>query len=307
MADPVMKKPQHIGGYDRDVTNDCEQVLVTLLNGMGPWKDSVFLVGGLAPRYIIEARPPQVPEHAGTGDIDLVVDLAILANTDAYRSLEDNLERLGFTRVAKAKGGGFDNWRWQVVTDRGTNIILEFLACDPNIKGGQIQELPTEGKISAVNIPGADLVFDFHGERKVTVDLLGGNGKATEVLRYADLISFTCLKAFALDHRGEPKDAHDLAYCIEHYPGGTEAVARRFQEAMGSAHAQTIVRALAIVENRFCDSPEAQGYQKDGPVKATKFENPGDDNDPDLREVRALRQRNIADVCMTSLAAIRAT
>ena len=306
MADHPMKKPQHIGGYDRDVTDDCEQVLVTLLNGMGPWKESVFLIGGLAPRYIIQARPPQVPAHAGTGDIDLVVDLAILADTDAYRSLEDNLDRLGFSRVAKEKGGGVDNWRWQVLTDRGTNIVLEFLACDPRIKGGKIQELPTEGKISAVNIPGADLVFDFHGEHKVTAELLGGNGKATETLRYADLVSFTCLKAFALDHRGEPKDAHDLVYCIENYDGGIEAVAAIFRAALGSKHIEAIQRALAIIESRFCDTKEADGYVKDGPVKAAKFENPGDDTEADLREVRTLRQRNISEICRAALASISA-
>ena len=36
------------------------------------------------PRYLVTARPPAVPAHAGTGDIDVVVDLAVLADTEAY-------------------------------------------------------------------------------------------------------------------------------------------------------------------------------------------------------------------------------
>ena len=83
-----MVKPNLRSNYDERVTQECERVLVSLLRGLGPWRDSVFLVGGLVPRYIVSARPPAVPQHAGTGDIDVLVDLAILANTEAYASLE---------------------------------------------------------------------------------------------------------------------------------------------------------------------------------------------------------------------------
>ena len=42
-----MPKPKTFDGYDEDHTLDCERVLVTLLRGLGPWKDSVYLIGGL--------------------------------------------------------------------------------------------------------------------------------------------------------------------------------------------------------------------------------------------------------------------
>lgn len=59
-----MAKPTTRVGYSDEHTIDCERLLVTLLRGLGPWKHSVFLVGGLAPRYIVRARPPAVPAHA---------------------------------------------------------------------------------------------------------------------------------------------------------------------------------------------------------------------------------------------------
>jgi len=90
-----MVKPSHFGGYSDAYTVDCERVLVTLLRGLGPWKESVFLVGGLTPRYLVPQRPPDVPAHAGTLDVDIVIDLQLLADTDAYHSLEDNLKRMG--------------------------------------------------------------------------------------------------------------------------------------------------------------------------------------------------------------------
>jgi hypothetical protein len=53
-----MAKPATLDGYSDQYTLDCERVLVTLLRGLGPWKDSVYLVGGLTPRYLVAARPP---------------------------------------------------------------------------------------------------------------------------------------------------------------------------------------------------------------------------------------------------------
>ena len=54
------------------------------------------------------------------------------------------------------------NRRWKTKTEKGVTVVLEFLADDPGLKGGALQELPTEGNISAVNIPHASLVFDLH-------------------------------------------------------------------------------------------------------------------------------------------------
>jgi len=82
-----MAKPATLDGYSDQYTVDCERVLVTLLRGLGPWKHSVYLVGGLTPRYLISARPPVVPAHAGTLDLDIVIDLQILADTEAYHML----------------------------------------------------------------------------------------------------------------------------------------------------------------------------------------------------------------------------
>ena len=52
-----MVKPATNDGYSDQYTVECERVLVTLLRGLDPWKGSVFLVGGLTPRYLVTARP----------------------------------------------------------------------------------------------------------------------------------------------------------------------------------------------------------------------------------------------------------
>jgi len=35
-----MAKPTSASGYDKQVTENCERVLVTLLRGLDPWKES---------------------------------------------------------------------------------------------------------------------------------------------------------------------------------------------------------------------------------------------------------------------------
>lgn len=298
-----MPKPQTISGYEDMVTDACERVLVTLLRGLGPWKDSVFLVGGLAPRYLVTARPPKVPKHAGTGDVDIVVDVGILTTTEAYSTLEENLKAMNFERAENDKGAK-QSWRWRAEIEDGTTMILEFLADSPELGGGKVKELPSDGNVSALNIPYASMVFDHHGTVEITVDLLNGKGRATEVVRYADIVTFTCLKAFAFDQRFERKDAHDLIYCIENLEGGVGAAQSAFAAALNGPHANAIREALTRLAVRFRDPNPDESYLRDGPVAVASFEDDEADvsADPDLLNARILRQRHAAEVMADFLA-----
>jgi len=295
-----MIKPQTLAEYTSEHTLDCERLLVTLFRGLGPWKESVFLVGGLTPRYLVKARPPEVPPHAGTQDVDVVIDLQILVDTDAYRTLEENLHKLGFERATNEKNQKL-SWRWKARAEHGAVIILELLADKPEFAGGKVQPLPTDGEISALNVPHSSIVFDLHQTTEIQAELLGGAGVAIESIKHANLVSFTCLKAFAYDQRFERKDAHDLVYCIEHAPEGLEQTAKAFRDAKAGKHGAVIVKALTILQNRFCAQGNVEGYRKDGPVAVAAFEK---GEEADLRDERALRQREASDVISRLLAAI---
>ncbi len=289
-----MAKPKTLDCYSDQYTQDCERVLVRLLRGLGPWKESVYLVGGLTPRYLVRARPPVVPAHAGTLDVDIVIDLQILADTEAYHTLEDNLRKMGFERAENDKRQKL-SWRWQTRTEHGALMVLELLADAPEIAGGKVQPLPTDGTISALNIPHSSIVFDLHQISEIEAELLGGDGIAVERIKHANLVSFTCLKAFAFDQRFERKDAHDLIYCIEHAPDGGEAVAEAFRKEREGKHGEVVKSALAILRSRFAQVGGTEGYRKDGPVAVAKFEL-GESDEPGQREARALRQRQASDV-----------
>ena len=291
-----MNKPRSIDGYTAQVTDACERVLVTLLRGLGPWKELVYLIGGLAPRYLVTARPPQVPRHAVTGDVDVVVDFTILTDTEAYRTLEDNLRAMGFERAENDRGQK-QSWRWKAAIEGGAVMILEFLADAPALSGGRVTELPTEGNVTAINIPHASMVFDHHRVTPITAELLNGGGRTTEEVRHADIVSFTCLKAFAYDQRHEPKDAHDLVYCLEHHDGGLAAARDAFRAALSGPHGAVVRLALDRLGVRFIDPDPDQSYRRDGPVAVARFEaDTLEEDDEDQRDRLILRQRHTAEL-----------
>ncbi len=289
-----MEKPATFTGYSDKYTQDCERVLVTLLRGLGPWKESVYLIGGLTPRYLVGAESTAAPPHAGTRDVDIVIDLHILADTAGYQTLEQNLRRMGFERSTNDQGQKL-SWRWQTRTELGALMVVELLADAPEIAGGKVEPLPTKGKISALNIPHSSIVFDLHQISEIKAELLGDGGIAVEQIKHANLVSFTCLKTFAFDHRAEPKDAYDLIYCIEHAPGGLASVAEMFRDALRGRHVAVIRGSLSILRGRFASEDKIEGFRKDGPVAVARFEGYNSAT-AYQREAQTLRQREVSSL-----------
>ncbi len=218
----------------------------------------------------------------------------MLAETEAYQTLEENMRAMGLERAVNNKGQKV-SWRWTTKTEGGISTILEFLADNPEASHGRVEPLPTKGNISALNIPHSSMVFDHFETKEITAELLGGNGMATETIRHANLVSFTCLKAFAYEDRQERKDAHDLVYCLEHIEGGLDEAVKLFNAARSGKDGATIDQALGVLAKRFVDDGKAEGYLKDGPVAVAKFET-GDGDDEDARNARMLRQRKVSEL-----------
>jgi hypothetical protein len=156
--------------------------------------------------------------------------------------------------------------------DDGTTIILELLADRSDEVGPRVQPLPTVGNISALNVPFSSMVIDLHDSTEITAELLGGDGTAKETIRYANIVSFVCLKAMALEGRVERKDPHDLVYCIEHAKGGIEAAAAAFREQMEGKHREAVHQCIGILKKHFVTDEKTEGYLKDGPTMVANFE-----------------------------------
>lgn len=285
-------KPKHRGGYTAAHAELCERTLVTLLRGLGPWRASIYLTGGLVPRYIVNrAADSEIPPHAGTTDVDLVLDLEVLSNVEAYRKLEQNLKALGFERGTNDEGRP-QHFRWRKSAGGGVVVIVDLLCDAGAARGGSIAELPGERRLSALRIPGAHLVADDYVEVELTTELLDERGVTTERIRVANVVPFIVLKALAYEDRVEEKDAYDLVYCLMYYRSGPADVAEAFAERLVHWPDEPLIRkALDILRSRFTSDARTPGARKDGPVSYARFL-----TDPGRPDLDARRRQDAAAV-----------
>ncbi len=94
-----MSRRDHHTDYDEQTAARCERALVTLLGDLGPWRERIYLAGGLVPRYLVGQLPEGARAHVGTTDVDLVIGLALGDETpETYRTLQNNIEKAGVVR-----------------------------------------------------------------------------------------------------------------------------------------------------------------------------------------------------------------
>ncbi|MEA2009260.1 MAG: antitoxin, partial [Actinomycetota bacterium] len=215
-----MVNRDHRSDYDGPATERCERALVTLIGDIGPWSDRIALVGGLAPRYLVDSIPADVPAHVGTADVDLVLGLSLGdADAEAYRTLHNNLLGSGFTQAEPS-------FRWTRMVD-GVTVAVEFLGETSDVQPGRVFR-PRGGsgsRLAALNVTGSSLAIQDNAPVQITAARLDDGGESTVTIHVAGILSFVVLKILAFQDRHQNKDAYDLVYSMLYFEGGPEGAA----------------------------------------------------------------------------------
>lgn len=272
---------EHHSAYDETTTARCERALVTLLGDLGPWRERVYLVGGLVPRYLCGRLPEGARPHVGTTDVDLVIGLTLGDETpETYRTLQKNMEKAQFLQIKPS-------FRWRRKVE-GVSVVIEFLCETDEVAPGRTYRPKGEktgSKLSALNVRGAHLVRDDFVEHKLEAERLDGGGVSRVAVRVAALLPYIVLKIFAFQERHEHKDAYDLLFTVLNFNGDAHDAG---QVAAGSPIAEhtQVAEAVTLLQERFSDAAQ------DGPSAYGLFlGEPGDE------EGRArLRQEAVAAV-----------
>jgi hypothetical protein len=268
-------KPRTADGYDAAITDACETALLTLLGAFGTLGDDLRLIGGLAPRYLTPEKPPEVPAHAGTTDVDVVLDLAVISQGHDYGSLASQLEQRGFQRYVK--DGRPSSWQWQLQIG-SIPVLVELLSDGGNAT--RPQQVPLAGEdVSTLAMPHAGIARDWCIAHELTGEPLGG-GLLTRKIYVADVPAFILLKALALNKRYEPKDAADLIHVLA-YAGTIEDIAGMFVERkLSNLHEHAMEAGLEALRFSFVHpSRQDRSHACDGPVKYASFRYSGTDED----------------------------
>jgi hypothetical protein len=272
---------EHYTDYDEVTTARCERVLVTLLGDLGPWRERIYLAGGLAPRYLTGQLSEGARSHVGTTDIDLVIGLALGDETpETYRTLQNNLEKARFRQQDPS-------FRWARDVG-GVTVLVEFL-CETGQAGpGRIFRPKGEytgSKLGAFNVRGAQLVRRDFTERVIEGERLDGGGWSQVTVRVASVLPYTVLKVLAFQDRHENKDAYDLVFTLLNYEGGPRACGQAAAASPVAGHAE-VEGAVVLLGERFRDAT------RDGPNAYASFLSASADEEEHAR----LRQEAVATV-----------
>lgn len=283
--------------YDSSITQKCEIALVALLRAFGTFKSNIRLIGGLAPRYITPERPPEVPPHSGTTDVDIVLNVAVLDQEGSYAKLKAQLKDNGFERLITTEGKA-SSWQWRY-TGVDIPIVIEFLqGTDIADENGKLGSVDGED-VSAIKFMHANLAHKWYGSTNISIELPNGEGVATETINFSDAITFIILKTFAFDHRRERKDSADLLHVMR-YSGDISTMAKLYAERMQDVmHEPVLNEVLAKLEMHFCDTGESEGWRKEGPTKYAIFQglNVGtDESEMQRRDVSGMVEHFVRSV-----------
>ena len=274
-----MKAP-HFSAYEEATTRRCERALVTLIGDIGPWRERIYLAGGLAPRYIVGELPGGRRAHVGTTDVDLIIGLAIDDESlEAYQTLESNIRAAGFRRET--------SFRWKRDIE-GFPVTIEFLCETTSVRPGAIFKPKGESTgsgLGAFNIPGAQLVADDFREHTIEAERLDGGGLSSIQVRIANLLPYAVLKILAFQDRHENKDAYDLIFCILNFGTGPGAAGRAAASSQIINH-ELVASAMQLLEDRFANSLQ------DGPIAYATFLADREDSE----EYARLCQESVATV-----------
>lgn len=165
----------------------------------------LVVLGGLVPGVLADSEEEGVPEHLGTTDVDIHIDLEVDASADLGR-LEQALEDANFRIHPKNPEG----WRWVTEVD-GFSVKVEFL-CDLEDQPAEaIIGLPGCSKLTAVNLRGVGFVAQDNAWLSLEPEK-EGDGRAD--VRFAGLEGYLMAKAHALRERGAGKDYYDFVYML---------------------------------------------------------------------------------------------
>ena len=94
---------------------------------------------------------------------------------------------------------------------------------------------------------GCDLAFD--STVTVTIEgVLPDGGRDRESFKVAGIVPFLVMKGMVMNERMKEKDAYDIYYCVEHFPGGVESLALEFNSFRKN---KLVLEGLGKIRSKF--------------------------------------------------------
>lgn len=248
-------EPRTQADYGAREVEAARRVLVDLGQVLGSWfRDSIVVVGGWVPELLLtDAEEP----HVGSIDVDLALD--------AEKLREGRYAEIVKSLLATRRYGKTDKeFRLRATVDLGDGGPL--VAVDVDFLKALARRRKRKGPALApdfrpLDADGCAAAF-LH---PASVSLVGRtiSGAANSVrVRVASIADFLVMKCYALAGRDKPKDAYDICYCLDHAPGGLDALAHAWRVRKDDA---LVAGAIGHLRRKFA------GVASYGPRQVAEF------------------------------------
>jgi hypothetical protein len=224
------------------------QLLQEVCTLLAPFRDDAVLIGGWVPEIRF---PDAFPGHVGSIDVDFAMRASKARHAEVVALLAKHGFRPGAEPYQFLKNMDVDGKSFPVKLD---------LLTSPQHHAATFADT-AQGPFPAL---GTELAFTDN-----TVESVG----AADV-RVASIVPFVIMKAYAMLERAKPKDAYDLNFCLENYPGGIPALAAEFATFIDDPPVRAVLTKLA---GKFRDEEDS------GPRDVVEVEEP-------MGEARAIRK-----------------
>lgn len=238
------------------MTRRARRVVGDIFAALGHRAENAVLIGGAVPGLIEDLSLRNAPGHAGTTDVDVLLDPTAFSMQE-YETLAERLLSRGYRYRLDSTGREL-KFRFEVEVD-GHSVDVDFLA--PPVPGQSGFRVPIQAGLHAHALSGAHVPAWFSVDVTLEEELVQG-GRHPVRIRIVDLPGFVVLKALAFEDRQAYKDAYDLWYVLAHAAEGPPAVARRL---LPHAHDSAVRKALTFLRVAFGSTDSL------GPVAVARF------------------------------------
>ncbi len=245
----------NITEYNPDLAAAILGEAAHLLRRLGIATCHTILIGGLVPGLLVLDPGPGRATHVGTTDLDFCLSLALVeGDTGAYERIETSLRAAGYQPTDKT-------FCWQ--RQSGLRLKAEFFCpasstrpagslFRPKAASAPLVKHNMGSKLSAIALDAGAAISDDIRVIEREVDLPDAAGRISYQFRVTGLTGFLVAKTGALTERDKPKDAYDIVWLLEAWPGGPRQAAQAVRDSPAYQRGDT-QRALARLAHEFAD------------------------------------------------------
>lgn len=218
-----------ITDLDSRLVEASESILLEIMTILGAYRESLVLVGGWAPYFIIEMfkSPDDNFVHAGSLDIDIAVNPKKIPEVE-YKSMLRLIEERGYSHSLDKEGKAIPYAFEKAISVAGfkdkQTIEVDFLGPKYGGRGEQRRHQIIQSELFIRKAKGIDIVFEHFFTYSLKGKLPEGAYNEIEI-QVADLVAALTMKGIVLGERYSEKDAYDIYSIISHFRNGFSSVA----------------------------------------------------------------------------------